>query len=235
MLRRTFLGVSLLAASGGLAYHIKTNSNVIPVGKGCAFLTYFSDGNINAFTFDRFKRKLRRVNPDEDIIVRIETDGGDYSFSEFIARTLLSMKDSKTIARVENRALSGGSMIALCCDEIEMKKGAFLSPCDVQIELENEHVPVSNFIQPDFYSEVSAEKIIEKKGEAIDNETINNLRSAERIIRGQRNFVKLLRLNGKCENNCKTIYDEFFSGKHKHDKFFGIEDLRTMGLKVKEI
>lgn len=68
----------------------------------------------------------------QNIIITIETWGGDANVAVKIGTTLLK-HEGKVICYVPNYAFSGGTFIALCCDKIVIGNRAKLSPCNTEL------------------------------------------------------------------------------------------------------
>ena len=81
-----------------------------------------------------------RVLPDDDLTVVLTTEGGDMTYSVLIANVVANHK-GKTIALVPRYAFSGGTVIALMCDEIHLLPNASLGPIDLLV-----YVPIKSVI-----------------------------------------------------------------------------------------
>ena len=69
---------------------------------------------------------------DDDIEVVLTTEGGDMTYSILIANIIANHK-GKTIATIPKYAFSGGTVIALMCDEIHLCPNASIGPIDLQV------------------------------------------------------------------------------------------------------
>lgn len=97
------------------------------------FFGLYSFG-INDKTYHRFMNDYDKVDLNEDLTINLVTQGGSLSYSLQIANIIKNHK-GRTIAKVERYALSGGSLIALTCDEIHLDRCASLGPIDPQNSL----------------------------------------------------------------------------------------------------
>lgn len=75
---------------------------------------------------------IRRTPPTQPIELLLHTPGGLVLSSLQIARALKAHKGRKTVY-VPHYAMSGGTLIALACDEIVLNRHAVLGPIDPQI------------------------------------------------------------------------------------------------------
>lgn len=160
------------------------------------------DKEINIKTFAKFNTALKKVDKAKTLAIVIETEGGDLSAAEAIATAILN-SNVKTRCIVPNYALSAGTIIALSCDEIILEESAILSPCDGQMEFEDEVKSVHE----------------------IPNE------EAKRTVLQQRKFVEKLGSKKKYSDEVvEKLYEEMFSGKYNHERSFTKEDLKEMGI-----
>ena len=88
-------------------------------------------GEIDDFNRDSFFKRFRtaKANGAKTVIVEIDTWGGLVTAGLDISRFLKSQTDVRTIAYVNDRAVSAGAMIAMACDEIVMRDVAMLGDC----------------------------------------------------------------------------------------------------------
>src|ERR1041384_201575 len=84
---------------------------------------------------DTMQRRLRRNVQDaralgaKTIIFQIDTYGGLSSAGLNISRFIKGLSDVQTIAYVNDKAISAGTMIALACDQIVMAPSAVIGDC----------------------------------------------------------------------------------------------------------
>lgn len=92
------------------------------------WLNYFGQ-SINETTYSDFINEYNKLKDDDLLQVNITTKGGSLLYIIMIANVIVNHK-GKTIARIPKYAFSGGTLIALVCDEIELCAGAALGPFD---------------------------------------------------------------------------------------------------------
>ncbi len=87
-------------------------------------------GQINDQSRDGFFRRLDRAKAmgAQAIIIELDTPGGALGPTFDITRTIRGL-DIRTIAFVNPRAYSAGSMIAVACNQIVMSGGAMIGDC----------------------------------------------------------------------------------------------------------
>lgn len=90
-----------------------------------------SGGGISRPTYDTFIEQYRHYDDDDDLVIHIRTEGGSLTYATLIAH-IVAAHSGKTTARVTRYAMSGGTLIALACDSIEMTKYATLGGIDPQ-------------------------------------------------------------------------------------------------------
>jgi len=88
------------------------------------------------------------VPDDAEITIDIRTDGGALMDAIRVAHAIRTHK-GRVIAKIDEKAFSAGTLVALCCDEILMKKHAALSPINPQapINFEFEQGGMNNFFK----------------------------------------------------------------------------------------
>jgi membrane-bound serine protease (ClpP class) len=86
------------------------------------------DGVIDAYTHDTLVRRFRdaRAAGAKTVIIKLNTPGGLVSPALDISSFIRGQSDVRTIAFVQNRALSAGIMIGLSCDELAMSPGSLI-------------------------------------------------------------------------------------------------------------
>lgn len=103
--------------------------------------------HIDERTYRKVQQRLRKIAPDEDIVVHLQTPGGAVFWSEMIANLLLHHK-GKVTAQIHGFCSSGGTLIALSCNEIYMPPGSALGPIDPQAALDGaQYVACVDFLQ----------------------------------------------------------------------------------------
>ncbi len=102
-----------------------------------AIVTLHDDMIDDVTTFSLKRRAERAIDDGANIIVlELDTPGGMVSSSVDIAKYLRNLSENrgiKTVAWVHDEAISGGTMIAMACDEIIMSRSSTLGDCGVII------------------------------------------------------------------------------------------------------
>lgn len=99
--------------------------------------TLAADNNdhISGDTYENISKRLtdirEKYNEDKDISIYLHTPGGSLFYSQLIAHLLHNWKGKKT-AHVIGYSASGGTLIALTCDQIYMNEDSVLGPIDPQ-------------------------------------------------------------------------------------------------------
>lgn len=89
----------------------------------------YGQGYINDDTYYRFLEEYNKCQSNDTIILNICSSSGSLPFVLMIANVMRN-HEGKTIARVTKNAMSGGTLIALMCDEIEINRNGCLGPFD---------------------------------------------------------------------------------------------------------
>jgi len=89
---------------------------------------------IDERTYSKFLADYDAIAPDDELTIVLTTEGGDMKYSVLIANAVANHK-GRTVALVPKYAFSGGTVIALMCDEIHMFPNASLGPVDLQVYL----------------------------------------------------------------------------------------------------
>jgi ClpP class serine protease len=186
---------------------------------------------IDISTYFKFVRDFRKADTNHLIRIVIQTHGGDLLATDMICNFILNYKGSGGIrCYVPCYALSGGTMIALCCDEIVMTKTSILSPCDAQMSFKESQYAASDVTKMIESKEAFKEQIQEEW------RILGNM--CNKVIRMQNNTLdKLCNKKGYDADTRKKIAEEFFGGKYVHDKMFSVQDIKDMGtqLRVTEV
>ena len=180
---------------------------------------------INISTFTDFIKSYNKSNKDEDIHIIMKTIGGTLSYVEAICNCILNHTGKgKIICYVPYYVFSGGTIIALCCDEIITTKNSVFGPCDAQVLVnkKNERHPASSI------SEVVSHK--KNKNDIVNEIWLTADLEAQKAIQSQKKFVeKLCKVK---QYNETDLYNELFSGKYYHDEIFTSQDLNDMNLNL---
>jgi membrane-bound ClpP family serine protease len=233
------VSVSLAAISSLLEYlhkssakrKLKKNNTIAIIHKCEQSESIFAldkvEEGIDVKTLLKFQREYKLLNKNEDIYIVLQTNGGDMMWTEAICNSILSHKGKGKIrCYIPNYALSGGLMIALCCDEIIMIDSAIVSPCDGQfVAKANMSFPTSSIVDA-----ISFKK---EKSEPVKEEWLSAFFDAKNCMSRQKDFVeKLCTAKGYDGSTHQIIYEEFFSGKHNHDRAFTASDIVKFGSKL---
>ncbi|MGE5610144.1 MAG: hypothetical protein ACM359_12890, partial [Bacillota bacterium] len=88
-------------------------------------------GEVNAFTQDVFIRQFNQARAlgAKTVVIDLDTYGGGVKSALELSHFLKQQSDLRTIAYVNNKAYSAGSMIAIACNEIIMAPAAAIGDC----------------------------------------------------------------------------------------------------------
>jgi ClpP class serine protease len=215
--------------------NIKKN-NAIPIvhaDDSSIFTVITSGGNVShidtkCYTdFIKAYELITKDNDYVDITIVMYTHGGSLSSSEAIANTIFNHRGKgKITCIIPYYAYSGGFFIALCCDKIVMFKNAIVGPCDAQTSMGKTGT----------YSVASVIHAVEHKKDAKENikeEWLAEAHNSQLARERQKKFMDKLVEEGRYEQDvCDRIYNEFFAGKHNHDKVFSARVLTALGINV---
>jgi hypothetical protein len=87
---------------------------------------------INKNIYESFKEIYSRLDITDDFTLRINTLGGELFYGLLISQILYRHK-GKIHCVIDNYAMSAGSLIALCCDDIKMSQIDVVGPVDPQV------------------------------------------------------------------------------------------------------
>jgi ClpP class serine protease len=159
-----------------------------------------------------------RLTPDTvPIDLVAHTPGGLVLASEQIARALHRHPARVTVI-VPHYAMSGGTLLALSADEIEMDENAVLGPVDPQVG----QWPAATIIN------VAALKPLER----VDDETLMLADLARKAQNQIRDFVMSVLGDDFPEDRAQYLTNELSSGKWTHDYPLTVETLVGLGLPV---
>ncbi|AYV78385.1 MAG: hypothetical protein Edafosvirus11_20 [Edafosvirus sp.] len=183
---------------------------------------------IKGSSFEAFGKELHLLKDCKTITIIINCQGGSANDCDRYIEDILYHKKKykcKFIARVEKYALSAGSQIALCCDEIIATEHSYFSPCDTQIfsaQLQYS-IPCSDI-----------EDIIELKKEKVHEEFVHLRKETDRIKRTTKQIFDRMVSNSVITHaNKEVIFEEFFSGKNSHTQYFSVIDVKRFGIDIK--
>jgi membrane-bound ClpP family serine protease len=182
--------------------------------------------HINAKTYKKFISAYNKTNKKKDINIIIHSQGGELMVITAICDCILNHKGpGKIIGIIPFYAFSGGTEIALCCDELLMSPYSLLSPCDVLISVNKE----VGYTSCPYIANVITEK--ETNNINLDeNWAIANIKAQKYIDLSKKFITGLCKMRNYDENK---IYEELFSGKYTHDTSFTTQQIIDMNLGLK--
>jgi len=163
-------------------------------------------------------RAIRLTDPAVPIDIMLHTPGGLVLAALQIARAI-HKHEGKVTAFVPHYAMSGGTLIALACDEIVMSEYAVLGPVDPQLGQ---------------YPAASILKAVAKKPVAdVDDQTLILADQAEKAVAQVRESVQDL-LTDKCPKEKAVELARLLSeGTWTHDHPITFETAKSYGLPVR--
>ena len=167
-------------------------------------------------------RAIRLTPPDLGIDLLLHTPGGLVLAAEQIAFALKRHKGKVTVF-VPHYAMSGGALVALSADEIVMDANAVLGPVDPQLG-----TPQASF------SAASIMKALAQPNPNREDQTLILGDLAEKALRQVKATVKMLLLEHHSEPDAERIATKLATGEWTHDYALGVEELRTLGIDVRE-
>ena len=168
-------------------------------------------------------RAIRSTPPDVPIAMIIHTPGGLVLAASQIARAL-KRHPAKKIVIVPHYAMSGGTLIALAADEIWMDKNAVLGPLDPQLVLGDKSIPAPSII-----------KVVKMKGvDKVSDETLMLADIAEKALNQMKSLVVELLEDKLGREKAEEVAEKLVSGYYTHDYPITVDELRKLGLNVKD-
>jgi ClpP class serine protease len=162
-------------------------------------------------------RAIRLTDKDVPIDLVLHTPGGLVLAAEQIAEALLK-HPAKVTVFVPHYAMSGGTLIALAADEIVMDENAVLGPVDPQLGQ---------------YPAASVIKVLEQKpASEIDDQTFILADVARKALTQVHTTVKNLLKKHLEEARAEEVAGILSQGTWTHDYPIGVEEARTLGLRV---
>lgn len=105
---------------------------------------------INEATMNKVNKRLKEIKAEfgseSDVYIHLRTPGGDLFFAMLIAHTISEWK-GRVIAHIHSYSASGGTLIALACNEIHMNSTSVLGPIDPQAPAKTSYYSVTDFLQ----------------------------------------------------------------------------------------
>lgn len=158
---------------------------------------------------------------DNPIDIYLHTPGGEIFATQAISR-LLQQHKGKIRAIVPFYSMSGGTYLALSCDEIYLAKTACLGAVDPQL---------GNLFK--FGSAKAWEEIVKLKGKKAEDSTISFAHMGKQYTDSMRkNVEKLLKDKIKDKAMMKKALDKLTAGDIEHGYPLTKEDLEEIGLPI---
>lgn len=162
-------------------------------------------------------RAIHLTDKDVPIDIILHTPGGLVLASLQIALAI-KKHPAKVTAFIPHYAMSGGTLIALACDEIVMDEHAVLGPVDPQIE---------------GYPAASILRLIKKKPmDKIDDKTLILADVAEMALKQMKENLKLILENKYPLEKIEELAEILSQGYFTHDHPITFEDAKRLGLPV---
>lgn len=104
-----------------------------PVGTGNTVVFITLDGMVGDGMLHSVERRLKEAEALDPALVVFELDtyGGKLMSALEIGNLIFDLPKPRTVAYVNDKAISAGSLISVACDEIVMQKGSELGDCGV--------------------------------------------------------------------------------------------------------
>ncbi|OAT86720.1 SDH family Clp fold serine proteinase [Desulfotomaculum copahuensis] len=173
---------------------------------------------INVEDSEAVLRAIRLTPDDMPIDLVLHTPGGLVLAAEQIARAI-QKHPAKVTVFVPHYAMSGGTMIALAADEINMDENAVLGPVDPQL------------------GELPAASILETVGlkgrERVDDRTLMLADIAGKALRQVNDFIYHLLAEKMPSEKARQLAEILSCGRWTHDYPLTCEQLDGMGLPVR--
>ncbi|HWR28584.1 MAG TPA: hypothetical protein VN631_02020 [Negativicutes bacterium] len=172
---------------------------------------------INIEDSEQVLRAIRMTPDDMPIDLVLHTPGGLVLAAEQISLALLR-HPAKVTVFVPHYAMSGGTMIALAADEINMDCNAVLGPVDPQLGQ---------------YPAVSILKAVSRKRiDRVDDNTLIMADMAEKAIRQVEDFITDLLVDKRTPEKARELAHTLSEGRWTHDYPITCDKLKEMGLPV---
>lgn len=191
-----------------------------------------SDTNINIKNIvdinseNSFMKAYSKFNINDILNIVLYCEGSNVSSSDAIINILL-MHEGLINIYIPRFCYSGGSMIALCGDNIYMNNYSLLSPVDPQISFDDQDEE-ENLTSCKYY--LNLKRVKGLKGLSEKNALRyyeckhlydDNLRNMDKILEDRYNL-----------NTIKRIKKNFGHGIYPHAKQFNIDELENMGIDI---
>ncbi len=172
---------------------------------------------------EQILRAIRMTPPDKPITLIVHTPGGLVLAATQIALALKSHPAKKTVI-IPHYAMSGGTLIALSADEIQMDPHAVLGPVDPQLsDPKAGAIPAASVV-----------KAVKLKGrERVDDETLIKADVAEKAIKQLEELIVELIADKVGVERAREIAATLASGRWTHDYPLTPKKLQELGIPVK--
>lgn len=171
---------------------------------------------------EKILRGIRLTPPEMPIDLVLHTPGGLVLAAEQIAFAL--RRHTGTVsAFVPHYAMSGGALIALSADEIVMDRNAVLGPVDPQLGMGQGSVAAASIL-----------KALAQPNPNRDDQTLILGDLAEKALRQVKATVKTLLLDHHGEADAERLATKLSSGEWTHDYPLQVEELRQLGITVRD-
>lgn len=175
-----------------------------------------NDGkHIDKGTYLKFLKCYSKISIDEDIEIELRTSGGALFYSLLISNILYQHKGRVTCT-IKNYAMSGGSLIALSCDEINIKNIEVMGPVDPQIF---GVLSAKNFL-----------KIMNERGDDYTQNTLERLINSEchGCVDGYLPIFKEILAKNHDEDTINKIIEIFFETEKDHSSIIRPSELKFL-------
>lgn len=162
-------------------------------------------------------RAIHLTDKDVPIDIILHTPGGLVLASLQIALAI-KKHPAKVTAYIPHYAMSGGTLIALACDEIVMDEHAVLGPVDPQIE----GYPAASILR------ITKKKPLDK----IEDKTLILIDVAEMALRQMKENLKLILEDKYPREKIEELAEILSQGHITHDYPITFEDAKKLGLPV---
>jgi ClpP class serine protease len=167
-------------------------------------------------------RAIRFTPPDMPIDLVLHTPGGLVLAAEQIANALKRHRGKVTVL-VPHYAMSGGTLVALAADEIAMDANAVLGPVDPQLGTQQASYPAASVL-----------RALAQPNPNRDDTTLILGDVAEKAMRQVHASVARLLAEGHSAADAEKIATALSSGQWTHDYPLDVEELRRIGLTVRD-
>ena len=182
----------------------------------------FSQSMINQETLKDITLALNKFKGKPFDLI-IHTPGGDIFSAIFISR-LFKKYTGKIRAIIPLYAMSGGTLLALSCNELYMSDTACLGPVDPQL---------GSFFR--FGSAKSWDKILKLKGKKAEDQSISFAHTGKQYTQSIKNHLMDTIDFGLNKKDKKILSDFLTSGNVEHAHPLTRTDLQAFGIPIKDI